>query len=74
MSEYIYDEKGKWKVQGISKMLVEPSESYNQARLAEHQAEEEQKKLDSLVPTQDEIRKAETEIQIINLLQEVGLI
>jgi len=34
----------------------------------------EQEKLNSLIPTEEEIRKAETELQIITLLQEVNLI
>ncbi|AFQ46256.1 hypothetical protein [Desulfosporosinus meridiei] len=35
---------------------------------------EEQELLDSLIPSRDEIAKAETEILIINILMEVGLI
>lgn len=35
MSEYIYDEKGKWKVQGCCKMLIEFSVEEKNKQLAE---------------------------------------
>lgn len=74
MSEYITDEQGKWLIQGSVRILVEPSESYNQARLAEQQVQEEQELLDSLIPSEKEVLMAEVAIQTINILLEVGLI
>lgn len=74
MSEYIIDEKGKWKVQGSCKMLIEPSEEYKQQQLLEQQAREEQELLDSLIPTTEEIQKAETELLVVEILTDGGLI
>lgn len=50
MSEYIIDEQGKWLIQGNSRLLVEPSESY----LAERQREAEIEANRSKEPTIDD--------------------
>lgn len=71
---YIIDEKGRWKVQGSCKMLIEPSESYLAERELEEQQRLEQELLDSLIPTEKEVLMAEVELNTINLLMEVGLV
>lgn len=71
---YIIDEKGRWKVQGSFKMLIEPSESYLAERELEEQQRLEQELLDSLIPTEKEVLMAEVELNTINLLMEVGLV
>lgn len=75
---YDIDENGKWKVDGVVRTLIEPSESYLTKRKAEIEQEEqrrlEQELLDSLIPSKEEILLAEAEIQTINILMEVGLI
>jgi len=43
-------------------------------RESEIQASEEQEVLDSLVPSNEEIRKAETELLVIEILTEGGLL
>lgn len=68
------DGNGKWLVDGIFKFLIEPSEAYLAELAAEEQQRQNQKLLDSLIPSADDVRRAETEIQIITLLQEVGLL
>lgn len=54
--------------------LIEPSEQYILKLQVEREIIEEQKILDNLIPSQEEIQKAETEIQIITILMEVELI
>lgn len=71
---YITDEKGKWKVEGNVKMLTDPSESYLSEKELERQKQEEKELLNSLVPTQEEVQKAETELLVIELLQELEVI
>lgn len=70
----ITDEWGTWHVDGDVKMLIEPSETFLNKKESENLAQEEQKLIDSLIPSQEDILKAETELQIIELLMEVGLI
>lgn len=72
--KYIIDEQGKWKINGCCKMLIEPSETYIAKREKEQQIQLEQEKLDSLVPNDEEVRKAETDLQIASFLKESGLI
>lgn len=74
--EYITDEYGKWEANGNFRILYSGNESeeYISAQQTEVLAQLEQVKLDALIPTEEKIRKAEAEIQIITLLQEVGLI
>lgn len=74
MDKYIVDEQGKWLVQGSARLLVEPSESYLAQRELERQQQEEQELLDKLIPSKEEVLKAETEIQIITILKECELI
>lgn len=71
---YITDEKGKWKIDGNVKMLIEPSDSYLAQRGKERLQQEERELLDSLIPSENEMLMAEVEIQTIELLMEVGLI
>lgn len=72
--DYIINEKGKWKVEGNIKTLIEPSESYLAQRELERLQQEEQELLDSLIPSEIEMLMAEVEIQTITILMEVGLI
>lgn len=71
---YFTDEKGKWKVKGNVKILIEPSEEYLTQREIERQQEEEQELLNSLIPTDEEVTKAETELLLIELLEELEVI
>jgi hypothetical protein len=72
--KYIIDENGKWEVQGIYSNLIEPSESYLERIKLEQQEREEQLLLDSLTPTEKDILKAEIEIDILTLIQEMGVL
>ena len=74
MNEYIIDEHGKWLIQGSTRLLVEPSESYLVQRELERLQQEEEELLDSLIPSDKEMLMAEVEIQTITILMEVGLI
>lgn len=74
MNNYIIDEQGKWLVQGIAKLLIEPSESYIAQQELVRQKQEEQELLDSLIPSDREMLMADVEIQTITILMEVGLI
>jgi hypothetical protein len=67
MSEYVIDEKGKWKKQGNHRILIEPSQEYLQQKIDEE-------KLSKLMPILEEIKQAEFEIKTINLLTELGVI
>lgn len=55
-------------------MLTDPSESYLSEKELERQKQEEKELLNSLVPTQEEVQKAETELLVIELLQELEVI
>lgn len=72
--QYEYDESGKWELNEIGRVLIEPSEAYLAELAVEEQERWEQKLLDNLVPSEDKVRRAETDVQIITLLQEVGLL
>ena len=74
MSEYFVDEKGKWKVKGNVKMLIEPSESYIQQQEQERQQQLEQELLESLKTTEKEVLMAEVELNTINLLLDLGVV
>ncbi len=71
---YITDEKGKWLVDDNVSILIEPSAEYAATRESEIKAAEEQKMLDSLIPTEKEILMAEIGIQTIQILTEGGLL
>ena len=71
---YFQDEKGKWKIQGCAKILIEPSEDYLQKTQALEELTKQQELLDSLTPTAEEVARAELDLQIISILQEAGLI
>lgn len=74
MSEYVIDESGKWRVQGLCKLLVEPSEKYLSDKEREEQQRLEQEMLENLKPSEEEIKQAEFEVRGLNLLMEVGLL
>lgn len=74
MGEHITDEQGKWLVQGSSRLLIEPSESYLAERQAEEQARLEEELFNSLLPSEKEILMAEIELNTINLLLEMEVI
>ena len=61
------DDSGTWKVEGIIRSLIQPSETYLAQR-------EEQHKLETLTPSQNNIFNAEIELKIITMLMEVGLL
>ena len=61
------NEKGTWEKHNSFNLLVNPSEDYKQEL-------EQQAILDSLIPSQSEIEKAERELETITLLQDLGVI
>lgn len=71
---FIIDEKGKWKIEGNVKMLIEPSESYLAQRELEEQLRLEEELFNSLIPSEKEVLMAEIELNTINLLIESGVI
>lgn len=71
---YTTDIEGKWLEKEGYRVLIEPSVSYTNQREAERLEREQQDIIDSLSPTNDELLKAETEVQILELLMEVGLL
>ena len=71
---YRADDAGIWVVDGVVEMLTEPSDSYLEMLRAREEAREQQAWLDSLIPTEDEVRQAENELNTITLLMEVGLL
>lgn len=71
MSGYVIDEKGKWKVQRNCKILIEPSKEY----IAEKETIRlEEEKLNNLKPSQEEVEKADRQVNLINDLTELGVI
>lgn len=70
----VEDEYGLWEKQGIFKFLREPSESFLKQLQDEEYLKIEEEMLEMLKPTNDEIRKAETELTVLELLMEVELI
>lgn len=72
--KYEHDESGKWELCEVGRVLIEPSEAYLSELAAEEQERRDQRLLESLIPSADDIRRAETDVQIITLLQEVGLL
>lgn len=74
MNEYFVDEQGKWiKLSEKSKGLIEPSESYLVERELEEQQRLEEELFNSLYPSEKEILMAEIELNLINLLLEMGV-
>jgi len=70
MSKYIYNEQGKWLIEGILQCLVEPSDEYisEQERLEQERLEQEL--INNLKPTPKEVLMAEIELEVVNLLIE----
>ncbi|MBC3901314.1 hypothetical protein GH811_17015 [Acetobacterium malicum] len=68
------NEDGLWEVDGFVEVLIEPSELFIEKRKIIDEEREQQKILDSLIPTEKEILMAEIEIQTIQILTEGGLL
>lgn len=71
---YETDVDGKWEVRGNVRLLVEPSEEYLQKLEIQRQQELEEKLLESLIPSSNEILKAEIDLQVLQILKECELI
>jgi hypothetical protein len=71
MTRTITDEQGEWIDENGFRYLISPSQSYIESRTV---MVEEQLKLSSLTPSPEEVLKAEFEVKMLTLLQEVGLV
>lgn len=63
----VTDELGIWKVQGNVRILIEPSEDFIQKS-------KQKELLDSLLPSSEDVEKAQFELKTLMLLMEVGLL
>lgn len=70
----VEDKYGVWEVKGNVGFLVEPSELFKEEQRKRRKAREERKILKKLVPSKEEIYKAESEISTIEILKESGLL
>ena len=74
MNKYTTDEQGKWLIQGNARLLIEPSESYLAQMELERLQQEEQERLNNLIPSQfEELSSYVLDVDFRVIMLEMGM-
>lgn len=71
---YYTNDDGKWKVVDGVRVLIEPSETFEEERERRKQERLESELLESLLPSDSDVLKAEIELEMLNLLIDLEVI